>query len=105
MDSHVNPYLDRSKKYFLSKTLMVFLTCWMYTQLANGGIVGIMRTQSPQALTVIPERAEIPPRDSQALWAFLFFGRTPRDSRGRKWGRSEGNRDQTRRKAPGQFRM
>ncbi len=32
-----------------------------------------------------------PERSRNGLFAFL--GRTPRDSRGRKWGRSEGNRE------------
>lgn len=32
------------------------------------------------------------PRNCKALKAFLFPGRTPHDSKGRNWGRAEGNR-------------
>ncbi len=33
--------------------------------------------------------------DGMALVAFVLLARTPHDSRGRKWGRSEANHDAT----------
>lgn len=69
---------------------------WMYDQVAIGAIDGTLH-RSPQALAVSPSMGtEIAPRDSQALRALCVLWPYSARSRGRKWGRSEGNRYQAR---------